>query len=255
MKIALALSGGGVRAVAHLGVVEALRQKGFEIVAYSGSSGGALVGSLLADGKTPEEVLKLFKEVRVWDLVLQSRKGGMFALGRIEKMLESHLSTEYIEDLETPFIVAATDLGEGKIHYFDKGPVAELAVASSSLIPFFSPVRYSELLLCDGGFMDNMPTRPLKELAYPVVGINVNPIIPQTPDNVLQTTYRALVLMMASNIEASRRYGDFYIEVSGCEPINIFDLKQVDAAYEAGLAEGEAASGELMRQLSEYRSL
>jgi len=54
MKVSLALSGGGVRALAHLGIVKVLQEHGFEIAAVSGSSGGALVGALLCDGKSPD---------------------------------------------------------------------------------------------------------------------------------------------------------------------------------------------------------
>jgi len=240
-KIALALSGGGVRAVAHLGVIEVLQREGFGIEIISGSSGGALAGALLCDGYTPREVLEIYRGVRRIDLVRHFRRGGMFALKAIERLLSHHLSVEYLEDLKTPCIIAATDLSEGRIHYFDKGPVAKLAGASSSLIPFFAPVHYGALQLCDGGFMDNMPTKPLKERDLPVIGINVNPIVPQSPKHVMQTTYRALVLMMAANIEASKAYADAYIEVQGCAEINIFDLSQLDAAFNAGVREAEQA--------------
>ena len=240
-RIALALSGGGVRAVAHLGIVEVLQHEGYSVETVSGSSGGALVGALLCDGYTPREVLEIYREVRRIDLVRHSRRGGMFSLSALEKLLKKHLSVTYLEELETTCIIAATDLAEGRIHYFDKGPVAKLAGASSSLIPFFAPVHYGALQLCDGGFIDNMPTKPLLGRDLPVIGINVNPIVPQHPKNVMQTTYRALVLMMGANIEASKAQADAYIEVAGCAQINIFDLSQLDAAYEAGVREAERA--------------
>jgi NTE family protein len=240
-NVALALSGGGVRAVAHLGVAEVLRREGFTVEAVAGSSGGALAGVLLCDGYAPREILEIYREVRRIDLVRHSRKGGMFSLDAIEKLLGKYLSTTYLEDLGTDCLIAATDLAQGRMHYFDKGPVAKLAVASSSLIPFFAPVRYGALQLADGGFMDNMPTKPLASRDLPVIGINVNPILTQAPKNVMQTTYRALVLMMAANIEASKTYADAYIEVEGCAAINIFDMSQLDAAYAAGVLEAEKA--------------
>jgi len=238
-RLALALSGGGVRAVAHLGVVEVLLREGYGIEVIAGSSGGALAGALLCDGHTPREVLEIYRTVRRVDLVRHSRKGGMFSLDAVERLLGRHLSVSYLEDLETDCIIAATDLAEGRVHYFDKGPVARLAGASSSLIPFFAPVQYGALQLCDGGFMDNMPTKPLVQRDLPVIGINVNPILPQDPRNVMQTTYRALILMMAANIEASRRYADVYLEVQKCGEVNIFDLAKLDLLYEAGMAEAE----------------
>ena len=240
-SVAMALSGGGVRAVAHLGVVEVLRREGYTVEVVSGSSGGALAGVLLCDGYAPREVLEIYREIRRIDLVRHFRKGGMFSLNAVETLLEKYLSTVYLEDLPTDCIIAATDLAEGRMHYFDKGPVARLAVASSSLIPFFAPVAYGALLLGDGGFMDNMPTKPLGSRDLPVIGVNVNPILPQTPRNVMQTTYRSLVLMMAANVEASKAYADFYLEVEGCAEINIFDMSQLDAAFDAGVREAEKA--------------
>jgi len=239
-NIALALSGGGVRAAAHLGVVDVLRREGYAFEVIAGSSGGALVAALLCDGFSTEAVRAIFREFRRFDLVRHSRKGGMFSLDAIEKLLERHLCASYLEDLETDCVIAATDLTEGRIHYFDKGPVARLAAASSSLIPFFAPVRYGNLLLCDGGFMENMPTHALTERDLPIIGVNVNPILPQHPGNVMQTTYRALVLMMQSNVEASKEHADIYIEIEGCAPINIFDMARFDEAYEAGVKEAEA---------------
>ena len=249
-KIGLSLSGGGIRAVAHLGVVEVLERAGVEAEMVAGSSGGALVGALLCDGKSPPEILSLIEEVRLWDIFRGSGRGGLFALDRLRQVLQSHLSVENIEDLETDFTVACTDLAGGEIHYFDKGPAAELCIASSSLVPIFSPVRYGDLLLADGGFMDNMPVRPMLGCGLPVVGVNVNPILPRKPDSVVRTTARALVLMMAANIEASRSLTDFYIEPVDCAAINIFDLTKAREAYEAGKRAAESALPKLLDTFS-----
>jgi NTE family protein len=250
VNVALALSGGGIRAVAHLGIIAVLEENGFVIDAVSGSSGGALLGALYCDGRSPEEIVELIKEVRIWDLFGSTGRGGVFALEGIRKLLLDNLSTERIENLQRRFIVASTDLAAGSIHYFDHGPLADLCIASSSLVPVFSPVRYGDLLLADGGFMDNMPAGPLEAFGLPVIGINVNPILPKKPDNVIRTTTRALVLMMAANIEASRRHTDFYIEPAACEKINIFDLTKVDEAYEAGYEEAKRLLPKLLDTFS-----
>jgi NTE family protein len=249
-RIGLSLSGGGIRAVAHLGVVEVLGNAGIEAEMVAGSSGGALVGALLCDGKSPRQILSLIDEIRLWDLFRGSGRGGLFALEKLEEILREHLSVANIEDLQTDFTVACTDLAGGEVHYFDKGPVAELCIASSSLVPIFSPVRYGDLLLADGGFMDNMPVRPLLECGLPVLGVNVNPILPRKPDSLVRTTARALVLMMAANIEASRSLADFYIEPVDCAAINIFDLTKAKEAYEAGKRAAESALPKLIDTFS-----
>ncbi len=254
VKIALALSGGGVRALAHLGVIDVLRENGFEIMAISGSSGGALVGSLIADGKTTEEIRTIFKNMKRTDMMKGlSSKGGIFSLKQIEKILDEKLTYKEIETLPMPFIVAATDFAEGEIRYFEEGPISTLCAASSSLTPFFAPMAYKDMLLADGGLMDNLPTKPLKKYGYPIIGINVNPIVKEEQGNVFQTTFRALVLMMAANIEASRYFADYYIEVADCEGINIFDLHQLDDAYNAGVKEAESIMHHLKEKLTTIR--
>ncbi|BBG65978.1 UPF0028 protein YchK [Hydrogenimonas sp.] len=249
MKLSLALSGGGVRAFAHLGVVKVLLDHGFEIGAVSGSSGGALIGALLCDGKSPEDVLSIMKDLRLRDLAGRPAKGGFFSLERIESLMQESLESQTIERLRIPFTVACTDLRAGSIRYFERGPVGRLSIASSSLVPIFSPVGYEDMLLADGGFMDNMPTKPLRKRGYPVIGINVNPIHLADPSGVVDSTLRVLTLMMAANIKSSMLSADFYIEPEGCGDINIFDLKKGFKAYEEGLKAAESSIGLLKRTL------
>jgi NTE family protein len=235
MKVALALSGGGVRAVAHLGVVKVLREHGIEISTISGSSGGALVGSLLCDGKSSEAILEIIQTVKLWDLTQRSHGHGLFGLQKIADMLRNNLSITDIAEAPTPFIVACTDLIDGEVHYFDRGPIVDLAIASSSLVPIFAPVSYQNQLLADGGLIDNLPAKPLQSLKLPIIGVNVNPILPYSPQTLFSTTVRALMLMMNANVEISKPYCDIYMEIKGCERINIFDLKRVDKAFQLGV--------------------
>ena len=92
MKIALALSGGGVRAVSHLGIIKVLIDNGFEIEAVSGSSAGALIGALLCDGKSPEEILEIVKTIKIWDLMKGIRRGGLFGLNGVKEILYNNLT-------------------------------------------------------------------------------------------------------------------------------------------------------------------
>ncbi len=241
MKVSIALSGGGVRAMAHLGVIRVLLDHGFEIGALSGASGGALVGLLLSDGKSPEDVLEIMKDVRFKDIAAFSGRGGLFGLKPLEELLNSNLDTKEIEKLPIPFTVVCTDLLKGSASYFGSGPAARLCVASSSLVPIFSPLSYGETLLADGGFMDNMPTRPLSKREYPVIGVNVNPIPRKLPSGIVSATVRVLMLMMKANIERSRELSDFYIEPAGCGSINILDLKKGEMAYNEGVKSAEAS--------------
>lgn len=250
MRVALALSGGGIRAAAHLGIIKVLVDNGFKIEAISGSSAGALIGSLLCDGKSPEDILKIIKIIKIWDLMKGRRSGGIFGLQGVKEILYKNLNIKNIEESKVKLFIACTDLFSGKIHYFNKGPIAELSIASSSLVPIFAPVKYSRMLLADGGFVDNMPVVPLKNTGLPIIAINVNPIIKKDTSNLLKTTLRVLMLMMNSNVENSKQYCDFFIEPALCETLNIFDLKHVDKAYEIGYTEAVKLLPELNKKLN-----
>jgi len=249
LRIALALSGGGIRAVAHLGIIKVLIDNGFKIEAISGSSAGALIGALLCDGKSPEDILKIVKSIKIWDLIKGSRKGGFFGLNGVREILYKNLTIKNIEESKSKLFIACTDLSSGKIYYFEKGPIVELSIASSSLVPIFAPVKYNGMLLADGGFIDNMPVMPLKKTGLPIIGINVNPIVPKNPNNLLKTTLRALILMMNAKVEISKQYCDFFIEPASCDAINIFDLKSADEAYEIGFTEATLLLPKLKKRL------
>lgn len=102
------LSGGGIRGVAHLGVLRAFSKAGIVPGAISATSAGALIGPLIADGKTPEEVKGLVREE------LKDRRRLLhwpsWAFKRIERFLRRHLHHMFFEDLLIPLYVSATDL-------------------------------------------------------------------------------------------------------------------------------------------------
>ena len=78
--------------------------------------------------------------------------------------------------MKIPTYVTCVDLLSGRIVRFNEGPTHLLAIASAALIPLFSPIRYKNYLLIDGGFMDNLPIAPLEELSYPIVSSDLFPL-------------------------------------------------------------------------------
>ncbi len=233
-KLALAFSGGGVRAAAHLGFVDVLNEAGIEIGAFSGSSAGAVAAALLADGHAPRDILAMFSSLGKRHFMHRGGQGGIFSLNALERLLEANLRHARIEALPTPCIIAATDLHAGKIRYFDEGSVTTLAAASCALVPFFSPLRYGDMRLADGGFMDNLPAAPLHAHGFSVVGVDVNVIFERRTRGIVDTTYRSLSLMMVANVEASKRFCDGYVPVTGCRGIGLFDPTKLGEAFDAG---------------------
>ncbi len=235
MKVALALSGGGARGIAHIGVIKALEDLGYEITALSGSSAGALVSVFYASGYTPEDMLRTLKEVR-WASILRPSfpRKGLIRWEKAIKVLEELLGVRRVEDLKKKVFICVTDLLSARSLYFDKGDLVPLVLGSCSLPGIFEPVRYGDHLLIDGGVMNNLPVEPLMGIEAFKVGVDVNPI-ERVVDvkGVLRILIRSFFLAVRSNVEARKDMCDLIIvpEVSGFSPL---DVKRVDDLFRAG---------------------
>ncbi|HTH04383.1 MAG TPA: patatin-like phospholipase family protein [Ilumatobacteraceae bacterium] len=163
-RIALALGSGGARGYAHIGVIQVLVERGFDIVAVAGSSMGAMVGGLHAADALDEysEYATSLSQLDVWRLLDPSLSAaGAFkaekAFGKVRDLLDGVL----IEDLPIPFTAVATDLLAGREVWFQDGP-ADRAIRASIAIPtVITPVMYNGRLLADGGLLNPVPLAPL----------------------------------------------------------------------------------------------
>lgn len=214
MKVKLALSGGASRGIAHIGVIKALEELGFEISAISGVSAGALVGAFYCDGYTPEEMLRVVKS-KDWLRYLRPTvpKLGLVSLKGAERYLKSMLSVEKIEDLRKKLFIGAVDLKSGKTHYFDKGSLFPILLGSCALPGIFEPVKYKGYLLMDGGITNNLPVEPLIDMNGLLVGVDVNPNAPlEKVGNIFQILVRSFLLAVRSNVEKRKELCHVVIE-------------------------------------------
>lgn len=159
-RVALALGSGGARGYAHIGVIEELQERGYEIVGVAGTSMGALVGGLHAAGRL-DAYTEWVRTLSQRDL-LRLLDPSIKALGaiRAEKILakvSELLDGVLIEDLPMPFTAVATDLLARKEVWFQTGPV-DAAIRASIAIPgVITPVRIDGRLLADGGLLNPIP--------------------------------------------------------------------------------------------------
>jgi NTE family protein len=110
-KIGIALSGGGVKGFAHLGVLKALEEKGIEADVLAGVSAGAIVGSFIAAGKKPLEVMELINESDFFDFAkLSLPNRGIFTLDNMTENLKKSLGIKSFEELKIPFYVGAANI-------------------------------------------------------------------------------------------------------------------------------------------------
>ena len=177
-KIALVLSGGGARGLAHIGAIETLESHGYEITSIAGCSMGALIGGMYAAGK--------LLEVKDWVLALDRRKVLSlvdFSLSlthlvkgdRVMEALKEIVPDVNIEDLPIPYTAVATDWNSGKEVVFDHGSLYDAIRASISIPLFLNPVRREDMLLVDGGLVNSLPlNRVVRHSGDLLFGINVS---------------------------------------------------------------------------------
>ncbi|BCO50788.1 MULTISPECIES: patatin-like phospholipase family protein [Mycobacterium] len=163
-RVALALGSGGARGYAHIGVIEALRERGYDVVGVSGSSMGALVGGLHAAGRLDEfsEWAKSLTQRTILRLLDPSiSAAGVMRAGKILDAVRDILGPVAIEDLRIPYTAVATDLLAGKSVWFQRGPLDEAIRASIAIPGVIAPHAVDGRLLADGGILDPLPMAPL----------------------------------------------------------------------------------------------
>ncbi len=230
MKVNLVLSGGAIRGVAHIGVIKALEELGFEITSISGVSAGALVGAFYCEGYSPEEMLRVVLS-KDWLKFLRPKipKLGLFSLREAERYLRSMLSTRSFEELKKPLYVCALEVRTGRTLYFDKGELFGPLLGSCALPGIFEPVRYQNLFLIDGGITNNLPVEPLLGREGLIVGVDVNPMSEERVNNILQLLLRSFLLAVRSNVEKRKEMCHVVIEpdLYGYSPYSLHRAKDI----------------------------
>ncbi|MGM0913940.1 MAG: patatin-like phospholipase family protein [Pseudomonadota bacterium] len=162
-RVALVLGSGGARGYAHIGVIEEIERRGYEVVAISGCSMGALVGGVYAAGQLPayrDWVCRLdyFDVLRLVD-VTWSPMGAMKA-NKVMSKLESLVGDARIEDLAIPVTTVATDMNRQREVWFQSGPLLEAIRASIAVPGVITPVHRGQQVLVDGGLLNPLPIIP-----------------------------------------------------------------------------------------------
>lgn len=162
-RVALALGAGGARGYAHIGVIEVLEERGYEIVSIAGTSMGAVVGGLHAAGRLEPytEWVRALSQRDVLRLMDPSLRGpGVIRAEKILAKVTDLLGGAVIEELPVPFTAVVTDLLAGKEVWFQHGPVDAAIRASIALPSFIAPVVLDGRLLVDGGLLNPVPVAP-----------------------------------------------------------------------------------------------
>ena len=235
-KIGLALSGGGAKGFAHLGVFKLLEESGLKPDIISGTSAGSLMGVLFADGYSADEIKNMFIGREFSEFAqLQIPKSGLFNYDRFQEFLKRHLRSKRIEDLPIPTVIVATDLDRGCSHEFRSGPIVEAVTASCCMPIVFSPVLINGVHYVDGGLFRNFPVSTIRDECEYVIGVNVSPLIPQRyKQTLLHIAERTYHYVFKANAIEDRELCDILIEAKEVGLYKTFDLENINLISEIG---------------------
>ena len=172
--IGLALSGGGARGLAHIGVLKVLQREGIEVDCLAGTSMGGVVAACYAAGLSldsmEQEALRLASARRLLAMVDRSMpRRGLFAGRRVSEHLAAFMGERSFDDLRIPLTLVAVDLNSGSEVYLCQGSVLEAVRATISVPGIFSPVERDGQMLVDGGLLENIPVDAVRRMGADVV--------------------------------------------------------------------------------------
>ncbi len=238
ISIGLALSGGGARGIAHIGVLQALMEHDIEIGVISGVSAGSIIGALHASGCSIEEMLNFANSNTFLNLVRPEINGpGLAHIDRLGKKLNRSIKVDRLEQLEKEMVIVATNLNEGKSEVFRKGPMIEIILASCSIPLIFRPIQIDHHLYVDGGLLMNMPVNPLVDQCDLIIGSSVVPSGYRSNEqlkSLSQIGYRCFELSIRKNSKDQYKRCDFVIECIGTRQFNIFQFGKTEELFELG---------------------
>ncbi len=177
-SIGLVLSGGGTKGLAHAGVLKFLEEQNLKPSQIAGTSAGAIVGALYAEGKSPEEILEWFQSIYFFNWKhFTFKKAGLIDTTAFESYFKDVFGDKTIGDLKIETHITATDLVKGKLKVFGhKTKVIDAVLASSSFPGILSPHVINGNLYSDGGILNHFPTDILQGRSEFLIGVYVSPI-------------------------------------------------------------------------------
>lgn len=236
--IGLVLSGGGVRGMAHIGLIQAMNEFGISANIVSGSSVGALVGALYANGNSVLEMMAFFKETPLFNYnFLTLMKSGFIDTDRYVSIFKAYFPKNDFAALERELHVVATNLQKAEQRFFSTGELIRPLLASAALPPLFSPLELDGELYADGGIMNNFPLEPVKKKADFIIGSNVSivgDLKKEDLKNSIQLTSRVTGLMIYAINQTKLQTCDLMIAPEKLEHIGVLDRKALEKAYQIG---------------------
>ena len=267
MKVGVSLAGGGIRGIAHVGVLKALEENNIKVEAIAGTSAGSISATLYAMGYSPYYIYLLFKRyardiinIRSKPIIngitnfIRNNKIGIAGLSdgnEFEKMydeLARKKGFRLIGDIKMPLLVSAVDIGEAKEYIFTNcasrknikdNYITEIGIgravrASSSFPAIFCPCEYKNHIFMDGGVLDNLPTKELKKVyTGKIISVNFESDPVYNDYDIMNIIMKTLDIMGNKLSINSLKKSDFVLTVP-TDGTGLIDVDKMDICYKYG---------------------
>lgn len=237
-QLGMVLSGGGVRGLAHAGVLEALAEQRIEPQVLAGTSAGAIVAALYAASYSADEIVQFFIHKSPFRLSkVALAKPGLFDTDKIVPDFEEYFPDDSFEALSKKVFLTATDLVEARAEVFESGPLIRPVVASASTPLVFTPTRIGRHLYSDGGITDNFPVEPLVGHCDVILGVYASPLRRIEDGDLtssLAVSQRAFEIGMYQSSKRKFHLCDLVLSPPELSDFATFDTKHVEQIREIG---------------------
>ena len=265
MKLGLALSGGGIRGIAHAGVLKALEENNIKIDCIGGTSSGSIIATLYAMGYSPYYIYILFKRyakdlvnqnslTKVTNFMTNKKSNflGFYSGEEIEKgfnQVALRKGIKKISDIKMPITIPAVDVQNSKKYIFtnnvpqniDKNTeyITDISIgkairASSSFPVVFSPCEYKKHIFLDGGILDNVPAQEIKlQGANKVIAINFKADEINNQSTVMDIAMRSIDIMGNKVSEESLGASDMVLTIE-TDKTGLLEIEKLDECYKYG---------------------
>ncbi|SHJ72862.1 NTE family protein [Geosporobacter subterraneus DSM 17957] len=240
LKIGLALSGGAVWGISHIGVLKAFEDNHIPISFIGGTSIGALIGALYAAGMTVAELENLalntqWKDISKLSLLFR----GLLSNEPMEQYIENLVGNLTFDDLKIPFQAVAADLITGEEVILKSGRLSAALRATTAIPGIYQPVQIENRTLVDGGIVNNVPIQMVRDMgADLVVGVSLSSVLNNwIPKNSLEVILKCYSIMQQKCISREMVHADIpiHIDMTNCSPI---DFSCAKTSYNRGLIAG-----------------
>ncbi len=247
-RLGLALSGGGTRGLAHIGVLQAFEDSGLRPDYISGTSIGAFAAALYAFGVPLEEIRDVGQGMSLANISkLKLSRFALFSNEELARLIQSKIGKARIEEALIPLAIMAVDIGTGEKVVLSQGEVAPAVMASNAVPGIYRPITIDGRMLVDGGIMEDVPISPLRPMgADIVVAVNLSADRKyRPPEDIIDILLNAFDIAIDEDTRVQVKAADVLIEPR-LSNFRRMDVSQIDALIAEGYR-ATAASIEKIR--------